>query len=402
MKALKSVKTIRPQVWMTQPETCAVMDALGSEGGKALFVGGCVRNALLEEAVEDIDIATQYVPQQVIQILEERGIRVLPTGIDHGTVTAIVKGKPFEITSLRRDVETDGRHAVVSFTQDWVEDAHRRDFTINTLLADQKGCIYDPLGKGLADLEERRVVFVGRARQRIAEDVLRILRFFRFHGAYGRGAPDYDALNACREFADKIADLSRERVTQEFFKIMALDNPVATLSLMFENNVLKTFSFPEYDSDLLENFCAFQERYGLCFVAARLLVLAGFKTKNVKVLEEALLIPKVFQKDIKAISEVLALEDLSNAQAVKVAIYKHGRVASAQALLIELVQDRVINGYAPVALDIIQNWDVPDFPVSGETLIRAGYEPGPALGQKLEEMEEAWIQSGFKEIGEPL
>ena len=394
---MKHVSTLPPQDWMKAAETKAVMGALEAAGGEgaALFVGGCVRNALLGETVGDIDIATKLVPEEVVQRLEAAGIKNIPTGIEHGTITAIANGKSFEITTLRKDVETDGRRAVVAFSENWLDDAQRRDFTMNTLLADINGQIYDPLGRGLKDLQARRVIFVGDPVQRIAEDHLRILRFFRFYALYAEGAPDEAALEACRNGAGKIPSLSRERITQEFFKILSVDDPVNILKIMFENNVLKEFSPPEYNPELLEHLCRFQNNYGLGFVASRLLVLAGFEDKNIKAFEQLLLIPKVFKKDMEAMSRILALPDLNEDHAVKVAVYKHGRVPSAQALMIELAQDRVMNGYALKALEIIQNWDVPNFPVSGEDLIKKGASQGPKLGRELQRLEEEWIERGF-------
>lgn len=390
---MKAVSTLKPQDWIRDPKTRKVMDALGE--GQALFVGGCVRNAILEEAVEDIDIATKHVPDEVVKRLEAAGIKAIPTGIEHGTVTAVVEGKPFEVTTLRKDVETDGRRAVVAFAQDWAEDARRRDFTMNTLLADMDGNIYDPLGGGLEDLKNRNVVFVGEAKQRIAEDHLRILRYFRFHALYAGGEPDSAALAACTQGADQIANLSRERITQEFFKILSAKKAVEVLRLMFDHGVLEGFKLPETDIELLGYVCSFQERYGLGFVASRLLVLAGFEENNLQAMSKFLLVPKVFQKDMKAISEILALPALKDEQAVKVAVYKHGRVPTAQALMIELAQDRVMNGYAKDALDIIQNWDVPDFPVSGEDLIKKGFKAGPELGKELQRLEQEWIEQGL-------
>lgn len=381
------------QSWMSDHKTAAVMGALDNQ---ARFVGGCVRNAVLGEEAGDIDIATPLTPDVVTTKLEAAGIKVIPTGIDHGTLTAVVDGKPFEITTLRKDVATDGRRATVAFSTDWKEDAARRDFTMNTLLMDRDGNIFDPLGNGLDDLKARRVIFVGDPAQRIAEDHLRILRFFRFHALYGAGTPDADALKACKDAADKIASLSKERITQEFFKILSSAHPHEVLELMFAHNVLKDFAFAEYDPDLMSHVCTFQDRYGLGFIASRLLTLAGFKDENIKAFDRYLLIPKVFQKDMAAVQGVLALPDLSNEQAVKVAVYKFGRTASAQALMIELAQDRVVNGYAPEALKIIQKWDVPHFPLSGEDLMKEGFKPGPDLGAELAKREEAWIDSGFR------
>lgn len=397
---LKRAKTIPPQDWMTSPETRLLFAALETGEKKetpvALFVGGCVRNALLGLAVEDVDLATPLKPEFVIKKLEDAGLTVIPTGLKHGTVTAVINKRPFEITTLRYDVETDGRHAVVAFTENWLEDAKRRDFTMNTLLADAQGNIFDPTGQGLPDLALRRIRFVGDAKKRIEEDYLRILRFFRFHAIYGLGDFDADALKACREAADKIPTLSRERITQEVFKIMAADHPARILTIMFENNILKDLDHAEYEPDFLENFCTFQNRYGLISLPSRLYVQAGLKDKNISALENLILFPKVFLKDMEALSGALNLPDLSCDHAVKVCIYRFGRVIAAQALMIELAQDRVMNGYAPTALGIVQNWDIPDFPVTGNDLIKAGIQQGPQLGKKMQELEDWWIEDGFR------
>src|ERR1700743_2625281 len=172
--------------WMKAPETLAVMNALGD----ARFVGGVVRNALLGKPVDDIDIATPLTPDEVTKRLQASKLKAVPTGIEHGTITAVSNGRPFEVTTLRRDVATDGRRAVVAFTTDWSEDAERRDFRLNALYLDMQGRLYDPVGQGGADARAGRVIFVGDAAPRIREDYLRILRFFRFHAWYGRGAPD--------------------------------------------------------------------------------------------------------------------------------------------------------------------------------------------------------------------
>ncbi|MEG2314299.1 CCA tRNA nucleotidyltransferase, partial [Brevundimonas sp.] len=192
------------------------MAALETAGGPdcARYVGGCVRNALLGATVDDVDIATQLEPQQVLAALKSAKIRAVPTGIEHGTITAIVNSLPFEITSLRRDVETDGRRAVVAFTRDWFEDAARRDFRLNALYANSRGELFDPTGYGLEDADQRRIVFVGEPEQRIREDYLRILRFYRFWAWYGRGAVDAEGHAACRKLADGVATLSAERVSK--------------------------------------------------------------------------------------------------------------------------------------------------------------------------------------------
>ncbi len=397
--SLEIKQKISPQEWMKAPFLEKIFTALqGSippDEPQALLVGGCVRNLLLKKPVEDIDIATPLKPESVTKILEKEDIKVIPTGIKYGTVTAVNKGLHYEITTLRRDDKTDGRHAEVSFTVDWIEDAKRRDFTINTLLMDLKGNIYDPLGCGIDATQKRQVLFVGEPFKRIEEDYLRILRFFRFSALY---ADTYDqkGLKACQNAAEHIKELSKERITQEFFKIISADKPYEVLKIMFSTNVLDDLPPNEYDPKLFEHFCNFQSRYGLQALSSRLLVFSGLTLKNITAMNKYLLIPKVFIKDAKCIIGSLALNDLTCDTAVHESLYRFGRSATAQALMIELAQDRVMNGYAPTALNIIQSWDIPDFPISGKDLIEQGHKPSPSLGEELARLEQLWIDNGFK------
>ena len=225
--------------WIAEPGTQKLCKALEDAGYRALFVGGCVRNALLGVAVADIDIASDARPETVSNIAEKAGFRVVPTGIDHGTVTVIANGIPHEVTTFRRDVETDGRRAVVAFSQDVAEDAARRDFTMNALYADATGHVIDPLG-GLPDLIARRVRFVGEADARIREDYLRILRFFRFHAVYGDpdAGIDADGLAACAANADGISGLSRERIGAEMRKLLAAKDPAPSVAIMAQAGIL--------------------------------------------------------------------------------------------------------------------------------------------------------------------
>ncbi len=228
---------IAPQDWMTRRSTRAVLEALGAGGAAARFVGGCVRDAVAGRAVTDVDIATPEPPERVTALLEAAGLKAVPTGIKHGTITAVSGGIPFEITTLRIDVETDGRHARVAFTDDWIADAARRDFTINALSATPDGDVYDPFG-GLKDLARGRVRFVGVARQRIEEDLLRLLRFFRFQAAFGKPPPDGEALAACRAMAPRLGELSAERVRRELFRILLGPDPAETIGLMRGERIL--------------------------------------------------------------------------------------------------------------------------------------------------------------------
>src|SRR6202023_1818574 len=224
--------------WLKSGPTARVLGLLNGDGEEARVVGGAVRNALLQIPPGDIDIATTALPDEVIRRARAAGIKSVPTGIEHGTVTLVVDGRPFEVTTLREDTETFGRKAKVAFGRDWVRDARRRDFTINGLSVDADGLVHDHVG-GLADIEARRVRFIGDAAQRIAEDYLRILRFFRFHAAYGEGAPDPLGLAACIDARAGLERLSHERVRMEVFKLLVAKHAVPTLALMTEIGLLE-------------------------------------------------------------------------------------------------------------------------------------------------------------------
>ena len=240
-QALETV-TIGAPPWMALPETRAVIAALEARGypGCARFVGGCVRNTLMNKPVDDIDIATTLTPDLIIDALEQAGLRAIPTGVDHGTITALSGGRPYEITTLRKDVSTDGRRAVVAFTQDWSQDAERRDFRFNALYADLEGHVYDPTGQGVNDAREGKVVFVGDPMTRIREDYLRILRFFRFQAWYGKGEADQKALAACKALKGMVSGRAAERTQKELMKMLASDDPRPTFRLMSATGVLSS------------------------------------------------------------------------------------------------------------------------------------------------------------------
>src|SRR3954452_7391469 len=251
--------------WMREQATQALLDTLRREGIEARFVGGCVRDALLGRPSADIDLATPALPEDTIAALEKAGIKAVPTGIAHGTVTAVVDapGVPprhFEITTLRRDVETYGRHALVAFDADWSEDAARRDFTINALYLDPDGTVHDPVG-GLEDLEAHRVRFVGEPAKRIAEDVLRVLRYYRFEARFGRGEGDGAAREACRSAVPLLPTLSAERVAQEVLRLLAVADPVPALRMMREDGVLAAILPEAARLDRLERLIAVETSF---------------------------------------------------------------------------------------------------------------------------------------------
>lgn len=407
MKDLKPVKEIAPPAWMQEPGTRAVMTALNEEGGepRSLFVGGCIRNEILGRHVDDIDIAAASEPAEVTHRLENAGIKVIPTGIDHGTVTAVTGTRHFEITTLRRDVKTDGRHAQVEYTDDWIADARRRDFRLNTLLGDIEGRIYDPLGCGLEDCLAGRVVFVGDPSARIQEDYLRILRFFRFYATYGQAAPDAEGLEACRAHIEGLYNLSRERITQEAMRILALDNPVHTLRVMFENNILIPVLNPDFEPDAFEAFCADQLRYDKVSAVARLFFLCGAQATHLQKAGDILILTRQLQKDAQAYDKILKMPFTKDLDAKK-AIYHFGGTRAAQGILMQKALGRIDADFAAKALNLADTWQVPECPISGDDLIAQGYQPGPTLGKELRRQEQAWIQSGFpleghKDLPEP-
>lgn len=389
---MKAVKTIALPVWIDTPELRAVMKALGAE---ALLVGGCVRNAVLGREATDIDIATKHRPDDVVQKLESAGIKAIPTGIEHGTITAVENGTPFEITTLRKDVETDGRRATVAFADSWDEDAQRRDFTMNTLLMDLSGQLYDPTGQGLSDLEARRVIFVGEPGQRIAEDYLRILRFFRFHAWFGNGDMDEQALVACGKAVDKIGDLSKERISQEVLKLLGSRQPVHVLKIMFENRILSQLFHVKHDLEILSRYYD----HGSADPIASLAILSAFDSKHLATLETRMVFSNAQKRKYNDILEGLdSLTDISEQQ-IKILIYKYKNELST---IVSKVFSAKTGKELPAGIqDLLKNWEAPKMPVSGEDLIRAGYETGPELGDKLKELEDEWIKSGFTAISLP-
>lgn len=388
---LNTARHIIPPHWMTDYRSAKVMRVLGGyeTSPEALYVGGCVRNTLLGVPVTDIDIATIHQPLHVIEKLKAAGVRYVPTGLDHGTVTAIVDDGTFEITTLRRDIDTDGRYAVIAFTDKWEEDSQRRDFTMNTLLAGPDGAIYDPTGAGIDDLDKRRVVFVGDPVQRIAEDYLRILRFFRFHAQYGQGDLDKAGLAACKGDADKISSLSRERITQEFLKIIAVPNPAPVLAMMFSNNVLADIG-ANYKASQMESLCALQTRYDARDVMARLVTIAGMKPDY---FEERLVLSNAQKKQIESFVQGLAVLKAVNKKKVRELVYRCGNATALQTYFLHLAQ----KGQLPdiEIIEIARYWQPPVFSIKAEDLIRAGVSQGPALGKTLKELEEKWIAKDF-------
>ncbi len=385
------------QPWLTAPATRAVMAALEAAGGPgcARFVGGCVRNALIGQPVAAVDIATTLTPEDTARAIRAAGLKSVPTGIAHGTVTAVAERRPFEITTLRRDVSTDGRNATVAFTDDWAEDAARRDFRLNALYADADGQVFDPTGEGVADAEAGRIIFVGDPQTRIREDFLRILRFFRFHAWYGRGEPDAAALAACRALAEGMTRLSAERVSSELMKLLSAPDPRAALGAMAEAGVLAQI-LPE--ASLTPLFDAAVEQGA--DATARLMMLLPADEAVVRTAAGRLRFPNAARDRLAFAAQTFPAVSLSMSdREARAALYRHGAQAVSDAIRRRWAEAPDQAGDARRLLALAADWTRPRLPVGGRDLARLGIEPGPETGRLLKAFEESWIAEDFPPAG---
>ena len=391
-------RKVQPADWMISLPTMEVMQTLNrhEEDVAALFVGGCVRNLLMGESVKDIDIATSLTPERVQKKLETAGIQVVPTGIEHGTVTAVINANHYEITTLRKDVNTDGRHADVEFTSDWIEDAKRRDFTINTLLADTQGQIYDLLAMGLRDIADRRILFVGDPEERIKEDYLRILRFFRFHALYGRNDPDPIALRACQKYASSITSLSKERIVHEYSKILSADDPGDILMEMMKYDVLKQVIHRRCDRGVLSKLCVLQEQNDEFNLMARFVVLGNIEIQHLEAFEEYMVFSNRQKDEYKSIVNTYNAQGALSEKQIKELLYRTSKDVFMQASFIHGAQGNIDDDYLAFILHLVKRWSPPKFPVSGSDVMDYGIEQGPKIGAVLDHLEEWWIAEGFK------
>ncbi|NKB45218.1 MAG: CCA tRNA nucleotidyltransferase [Alphaproteobacteria bacterium] len=380
----------------------AVFKALGAPKTDVRFVGGCVRDAVLSRTIKDIDVATPDEPAVVIEKLDGAGLKAVPTGLAHGTVTAVAGGQPFEITSLRKDTACDGRHAAVEFTTDWVEDASRRDFTFNALSLRQDGELFDPFG-GVEDAKAGRVRFVGDPRDRIQEDYLRILRYFRFIALYGTEAPDADILAACRTLRHGLAELSTERVRDEFIKLLNARDPDAALAAMADTGVLSEV-FPEArsrellrllviverDFDVTPGDKTWRQRWVAMFdhaapSVARRMRLAGKDVKSIEALGGAALAAAAAFEPIPRNRFLHAFADAANPDC-----------PAPGAVLIACARE---NGETTSRWSDLmahaRSWHVRHFPLGGADVHRLGIEDGPRTGALLRAVEQEWVDGGF-------
>jgi len=380
--------------WMISPETRAVMDALG----EARFVGGVVRNSLMGREVSDIDIATPLTPDEVTKRLEAVKLKAVPTGVEHGTVTAISNGRPYEVTTLRRDVSTDGRRAVVTFTTDWAEDAQRRDFTMNALYADATGEVFDTVG-GVADLKAGRVRFVGDPVTRIREDFLRILRLFRFHAWYGKGEIDKPALQACAAEKAGLRQLSGERIAKEMLKLLAAEDPVPVLRSMAATGILSEVLPGELNIVRLERLVAIDGTN--FFQPDAILRLAALLPDRAAAAHEITDRWKLSNADRDRLADIAGNTDkivsYLSIKEVRKLLYKLGTARFKDRVSLKWAEDPKETNFVQwrALLAMADAWQRPKFPLDGGNVMAAGVPQGPLIGKILAEVEEWWIDSDF-------
>ena len=373
--------TLPEAPWRHMAGIGLVLSALGAEQGLTRFVGGAVRDALAGQPVKDVDLATSLSPQDVSARLAKAGVKVIPTGIAHGTMTAVVSGGTLEITTLRRDVSTDGRRATVAFTDDWREDAARRDFTINALYADPlTGAIFDYFG-GVDDLAAGIVRFIGEPLQRIAEDHLRILRFFRFQARYGKGAPHAESLSACAARANDLMALSRERIADELLKILALAEPGDTLSLMLSHGIL-TPVLPEIVSAAPLHALILAEGGSDPAPIRRLAALLPADPTVVEAIAKRLKLSKAATKRLTCAARRVPGDALHPTRLS----YQVGTESAVDRLL--------LNGAGDEAR-MIASWPIPQFPLTGGAIVARGIRAGPDVARILKRIEMQWVDEGF-------
>lgn len=387
--------------WLADPRLQRLLAALTVDGGEARVAGGAVRNALLEEPVSDIDVATTEIPARVMDLARRAGLEVHPTGIDHGTVTVVAKeateARAFEVTTLRIDVETFGRHAEVAFTDDWAADAGRRDFTMNALYCDSSGTMFDPVG-GFADLIGRRVRFVGEPEARIAEDFLRILRFFRFHARYGKGAPDSDGLAACVAMQEGIGRLSAERIRQETLKLLVAPGAVGALQVMTETGIAARILPTGHDLGRFSRMADIDASRG--YEPDQVLRLAAISlgsAANAGILREVLRLSNAEHDRLEHLAHSVPPTPALSDNERRIVLYKMGPKRFRDAVRLAWAGSR--GDVAAVdwvrLVELPERWPVPRFPLSGADLARRGVPSGPEMGRLLKGLEDWWMAAGF-------
>lgn len=383
--------------WLERPETARVFAALEDSGVETRAVGGAVRNTLLGRPVTEIDLATTAVPEQVMALARKAGLKVVPTGIEHGTVTVIADGTPFEVTTLRRDVETFGRHATVAFTENWEEDARRRDFTLNALYAGSDGTVFDPLG-GYEDVLAGRVRFIGDAEARIKEDYLRILRFFRFNAYYGKGPFDAAGLQASVRLRGGMAQLSAERIAGEVRRILAAPEAKRAIEALFDYGLLVAVLGGVPRLERFKRLVAIEAAAGRSPDAVlRLAALAVFVAEDADRVAARLHLSNAERAVLAFGAGDHAESGLPEEDAAKRLLYRLGAIDYSAVVMIAWADAGAAPGDRSwrEALTLSERWQAPVFPLKGSDLAALGKVEGPALGALLRRLEAEWVADGF-------
>lgn len=395
--------------WLKSDSLQALFDILCADGGEARVAGGAVRNALMGQSVNDVDVCTTVLPNEVVQRLETAGHKAVPTGIDHGTVTAVINGDAYEVTTLREDVETNGRHAVVQFGTDWQKDAERRDLTINGLYCDRDGNIYDYVN-GYPDIGKKEVRFIGDAETRIKEDSLRILRFFRFFAWYGHGRPDAAGLKACASGKMLLAGLSVERVWMEMKKLLSAPDPGRAILWMRTTGILGGI-LPEthkWGTDAIPGLLRLEQEQG--WMPDPLFRLMGMVRPDVETMEAMAKRMTFSNLETKRMTDwaasPLPTAEIEEDELAKL-LYRNAHQGILDKMRLEVVHlinrdDEPAAQQMLGAADFAKTWERPLFPVKGQDLLDAGAEAGPALGETLKQLEESWVESGFSKTKDDL
>jgi len=394
-----SIPSLANAEWLRRPATTTVLAALQAEGAEARVVGGAVRNALMGLPVKDVDVATNALPAEVTRLAAAAGLQAVPTGFEHGTVTVIAKGAPIEVTTLRRDIETFGRHARVTFTQDWSEDARRRDFTMNALYCTADGTVHDPLD-GYPDVVARRVRFIGDARERIREDYLRILRFFRFFATYDL-APTPDANGLAAAVAEKagMARLSGERIRAELLLLLVARRAVDAIRIMDKAGLIEAVLGHRGDVDRLERLVAIEATLNRAPDALlRLAALALNPGSDAARLQERLRLSTAEAARLaQAGVRHAAFSPSSDEREAQGFIYRHGREAFIDGALLAWAAspDAATDAKRAHRARLADRWEAPELPVRGADVLALGAQPGPEVGRVISAFEAWWIAQGF-------
>jgi len=393
---VKPVQRIKPTDWMRAPATSAVIDALRADGQEVRFVGGCVRDSLLggfSLDAGDIDIATPDRPERVMALLDRANIKNIPTGLAHGTITAVVAHRHFEITTLRVDVKSHGRHADVAFTDNWQEDAARRDFTMNALTCTPEGDLYDPYG-GIADLEASLVRFVGDAMRRIEEDHLRLLRFFRFHAWFGKGAPDSTGLAAAVSSAQSLRKLSGERIRNEMLKLLAAKDPALVIDIMAAGGVLAEIVPVANDTQVLRGLQVIEAETEADPVR-RLASLVGDGADAKALAERLRLSNEERDRLVAMLSPPGTISAALDAQALRRDLYTHGAARMIDWLILAWAENgNNVDSYRRM-ITAAKSWQPIALPIKGADALVLGRAAGPEIGDLLKAVEGWWIAADF-------